>query len=220
MEANEISTTPPSSDVAGAEQSTTDRTNGGENDQTGGPLAHYGSITLEDSTIVTCDMSRAHPFQVELHKLFIHSGRSGDDDPWRKYKHAATIDWTSHSSVENLNKWREQTFRRGNWPAKRSEQRVDYTDEEQVFLYDFIERAEGNKPKESLADITTAFNAKFVDQGNEERQRTETGIAAAVTRLRRRYTPEGMTPRKQRGWNKKVEAAKGRSKEAEEDDDE
>lgn len=174
-----------------------DPSNLGVNNQTGDGTAFYQTRII-DGTKFTVDRTRAHAPLREIRKTYIVTKKG----QWQQYPHLSSIDWDDRQSVEKVNKWREQAFKRNDWPLKRTreeiEQRGSYTDEEKEFLMDHIKEAEGKNPLIGNRRLTRRFNKKF-----PRLPRDETGISAVIERLKKEFAKyQGLNPaRAKRGDN-------------------
>jgi hypothetical protein len=133
-----------------------DPKNRGENDQTGDAGAKYHS-RLIDGKQFTIDRDRARPKNVQPHKAWVPT-KHGRWERWPSY---ADIDWSSTSSVEKMNKWKEQKLYRGGWKTKRDEIRQKYNDEEKAWMRDKAKGEELKDVKATLADIAEDFIRTF-----------------------------------------------------------
>lgn len=143
--------------------------------------AHYQTRNdFGNGLIYTVDRSRAHAGDKELHKLWIVNTKG----IWRKYPNV--VDWNNPSSVEKLNKYREQGFQRGEWPAKRQEARPKYTNKQRKWLFNnYVAPNHGERPPSptTMADVTDAFDRRFPSTN----PRNIGGITSLYDRLRGEY---------------------------------
>ena len=157
--------------------------NRGENNQTGTPGKSLYQTRMIGDVQYTVDRSRAHANNEQPHKGWVCQ----KNGTWKKYKNYGDIDWTEPDSVEKLNKWREQTYKRHDWPDKRPDDRPNYTQEERKWLFDQIKAAGGGRPSQGIAQLTADFNARFPNDD----PRAEPGITGVVDRLIKEYKKHG-----------------------------
>lgn len=179
--------------------------NRGENDQTGTHgKAQYQTRILpegeEDAKKITVDRSRCYVNVKEPWKAWL-AGKKGQ---WIRYHGFGDLGWDNKKEVEKLNKWRDQTFNRHEWPLKRGP-RTDYTEEEQKWLFEYVKAASGNRiGREKLEPILTNFNAEFASRPGRT-DRSLGGLDSEIERLKTmwkelgEYRPSG----RKRGENLK-----------------
>jgi hypothetical protein len=171
-----------------------DGVRGGEHDQTG-QRADYQTMARHGGRVVTIDRSRAWFDHPEPHKLWCYSHRG-----WRKWIHWASMDWKSKAQVNKLNKYREQTHKRAEWPRLREVKREDYSLAERQFIMDAIKAADGERSKIDMAKLTPEFYLHF-----PHRARNETGLQSLVDRIRKELKNHGdLVHRNPRGWSQKL----------------
>lgn len=188
---------------------------GGEHDQTGGTAGTrpVHRSTEHNGVTVVLDRSRCRAGCVEPWKLWIYTAKG-----WKKWRHAASMDWNDKEKVLALNKFREQTFQRSKlWKNMRDEERADYSTEQRQWVSQFVSPAKGSRLDVPIRRIAQEFNRRFRDQ------RGEAGIASLLDRLRKEFDKYGgLKERKHRGWLQQ-EASLARKKgngKAEEDENE
>lgn len=209
--------TPPSAQSTGGLQH--DPTNGqpgGPHDQTGGENANYAT-RVEGTRRITIDRSRCHVNVVEPHKFWCYGARG-----WRKWTHAATMNWGDANKVAALNKHREQTHQRGKWPALRTTAREDYTREQREWVMERVNETQGERPLQQIPDLLREFNRVF------GATRSETGMQSLVDRLRKEWHEtggQGLATRRGRGWAQRARSQvllgrPGQKRKARDDDEE
>ena len=172
------STTAGNNDIVDADSGLTHQPkNRGETDQTGIPHQRKLQTIKINGKLFTVDRSRAHANDIQEWKSW--SIKSGKFYQWPKY---ANLDWTKPNEVEKMNKWREQSLTRLGFPAKRKEPRADYSQEERDWVFEFVKRANGQRPPDvTMAELTRRFNARFGGS------RLELGVQSLYDRLREEY---------------------------------
>jgi hypothetical protein len=174
---------------------------GGQHDQTG-KWAEYQTAVRHGGRTITIDRSRVWYNHPEPHKLEAYSAKG-----WRKWGRADTMDWKNKSKVTDLNKFRDQTHKRGGWPLLREVKREDYQMEELEFVMERVKAADGKRAKMEMEKLAADFHRRF-----PLRTESATGLQSLVDRLRKEYVDfGGLRPRKPRGWKQRQEshAARG-----------
>lgn len=162
---------------------------GGAHDQTG-KFAEYQTGVRHNRTI-TIDRSRVWYDHPEAHKLEAYSSRG-----WRKWKHADTMDWKNKGKITELNKFRDQTHKRGGWPLLRDVKREDYQLAERELVMEYVKAADGKRAGMAMEKLVAEFRLRF-----PLRTQSDTGLQSLVDRLRKEYEEfGGLKPRKPRGW--------------------
>jgi len=168
---------------------------GGAHDQTGA-WAEYQTMVKHGGRTITIDRSRAWLNYPEPHKLEGYSSRG-----WRKWKHAATMDWKSKKKVDNLNKFREQihSHKRGGWPLLREVKRQDYSPEELEFVMELLKAAGKGKRVKMKGKNAEEFYRRF-----PLRAQSDTGLQSLADRLKTEYSEHGgLKSRNPRGWKQR-----------------
>jgi hypothetical protein len=174
---------------------------GGQHDQTG-IWAEYQTAIRHGGRTITIDRSRVWYNHPEPHKLEAYSAKG-----WRRWGHADDMDWKNKSKVTDLNKFRDQTHKRGGWPLLREVKREDYQMEELEFVMERVKAADGKRAKMEMEKLAAEFHLRF-----PLRAQSATGLQSLVDRLRKEYEDiGGLRPRKPRGWKQRQEshAARG-----------
>ena len=149
--------------------------NRNENDQTGVPGERkYQTIKIQGK-VYTVDRSRAHANVIQKWKSYALT-KKGVWYQWRQYRN---INWADPNSVEKLNKWREQALKRAGFPDKREETREPYTEDQLDWLFEYVKRANGERPNITMDELARRFNAQFPNQN-----RRTLGIQSVYDRLR------------------------------------
>jgi hypothetical protein len=166
---------------------------GGVHDQTAeGKWVEYQTMRRHGGRIITIDRSRAWHNYPQPHKMWCYSHRG-----WRKWLHADDMDWADKRKVEHLNKHRDQTHNRADWPRLRVVKRQDYTRAELEFVMERIKAAGGNRPMMDMEKLAAEFHRRF-----PLRAHSDTGLQSLTDRLRVEYEKfKGLKPRKKRGWS-------------------
>ncbi|TKA70117.1 hypothetical protein B0A55_06974 [Friedmanniomyces simplex] len=151
-----------------------DPLNRGENNRTGDNGAAYHTRRINDR-VFTVDRSRAYKDTKQMHKSWIVTRKGA----WQQWSGAKDLNWTSKDAVEKLNKWKEQTMKRNGWPPKRDDVRESYTKEQTGWLNTKVQAPANGELQDAIKKITADFNKRF------GQKRSETGIYAAMDRLKK-----------------------------------
>lgn len=189
-----------------------DPLNRGENDQTAAEDTRRYRTMVIDGKQYTCDVSAAVAKRPEPHKMWITNKKGR----WTKWLHGDEMDWSDPRWITKLNSWRDQTFKRNDWPSKRPHERPSYSLDQRRWLFDAISTNEGKPPgTEALRQLAEDFNKRW------EANRTQAAISALCARLAEMHRENGgeFVPKKGRGQARKEEAALKRKERGEEGDE-
>lgn len=161
---------------------------------------------------ITVDRSRCHAPVPESWKGYLCNGKG----EWFKYQQLDTLDWKDKAQVGKLNKWREQQYSRYGWAKKRTDRRVDYTEEQKKWLFDLVKAANGKRcTPEELRALTNNCNGRFPPPAGQ-RPRDTNGIQSAFDRLRKMFAEHGEYKKgRKRGDNVKERKAEAEREERE-----
>ncbi|KAK3678693.1 hypothetical protein LTR78_001146 [Recurvomyces mirabilis] len=151
-----------------------DPLNRGENDQTApdDDLATYHTREIAGK-VFTLDRMRAHagPPTPRLAWILTKKG------VWQKYSGYEKVDWTKETSVESLNKWKEQALNRNGWPSKRGD-RPTYPDDQREWMLEYVKGKKLPSSSIALHELAAAFDERF------DSKRPVTGLYGLMTRIR------------------------------------
>jgi hypothetical protein len=198
---SESPTTPTDTDITDAKSGLDHQPkNRGENKQTGVPGERKYQTIQINGKAYTVDRSRAHANVVQEWKSYALT-KKGVWYQWKKY---GTLDWTDPEAVEKLNKWREQALKRAGFPDKREETREPYTDEQLDWLFEYVKRANGQRPNVTMAELARRFDAQFPNQN-----RGTLGIQSVYDRLRTEWHENGGQRRPRTGRTRRQSSQVG-----------
>lgn len=149
-------------------------------------------ITLDRASI-NKPKDRKAPCIPEPNKLW-----SWDGSKWLKWTHFAKLengDGWPRDIVAKLDKWRDQSCNRANWPKKRTNSSgVAYTNEQKKYVFELVDKENGKVPFGRAGDVTAKefaqdFNTKFRLQGED--MRTSAGVEALVRKMCTEYNKNG-----------------------------
>ncbi|KAK5128881.1 hypothetical protein LTR85_000214 [Meristemomyces frigidus] len=158
--------------------------NRGEHDQTGDGTAQY-------------------------HTRLINGRRNGN---WQQYPEMGKMNWLIKEAIDKLNRWKEAACKRNEWPGKRLQSRLTYSDAERAWIFERVKSAGGGNPTCGIPRLTADFNNQFPGS-----LRTEGGLSSEVQRQRREYHSNAgqMKQRQRRGANLTERHAAARKAKAE-----
>lgn len=106
------------------------------------------------------------------------------------------MDWKNKGKITELNKFRDQTHKRGGWPLLRDVKREDYQLAERELVMEYVKAADGKRAGMAMEKLVAEFRLRF-----PLRTQSDTGLQSLVDRLRKEYEEfGGLKPRKPRGW--------------------